>query len=130
MHSRAQRMRTPTRVNANTYLEVPVAHAHRVAVADGVNQLVEEAAGHILFDGAIHLQQIKQFAPVNQVHHEVQLGRRRQHLAKVHNVPVVESLEDGNLCRCQRITTAGREGTLDTQARQVKTRGAVSVTLI
>jgi len=84
------------------YLEVPVADAHRMTVADGVNQLVKEPADKVLVEGALELHQIIQLPAIDQVHHQVQLAGRRENLAQVHNVAVVEALEDGNLHHCQK----------------------------
>lgn len=91
-----------TSIQMHPYLEVPVTNAHGMTVADSVDQLVKEPADKVLVEGALVLHQFKQLPTIDQVHYQVQLTGRREHLAQVHNVPVVEALEDGNLHHRQK----------------------------
>lgn len=83
--------------DSKAYLEVPVADPHRVTVADSVHELMEEPAGHIFLESSVLLQQVKQLPAINIVHNQIQLCGRHKHLPQVHDMAVVEALEDGNL---------------------------------
>lgn len=89
--------------DSKAYLEVPVADPHRVTIADSVHELMKEPAGHIFLESSLLLQQVKQLPAIDIVHNQIQLCGRRKHLPQVHDMAVVEALEDGNLCGRQEV---------------------------
>lgn len=111
--------------DSKAYLEVPVADPHRVTIADSVHELMKEPAGHIFLESSLLLQQVKQLPAIDIVHNQIQLCGRRKHLPQVHDMAVVEALEDGNLCGRQKVgKKKAKKHAMPGKARRQKGVGA------
>jgi len=83
--------------NCDTYLKITMADTAAVAIVNAVDELLEEAARHVLWKLALVQNLGEQLPAGHQVHHDVQLGGRCEHVAQVDNVLVLQGLHNSNL---------------------------------
>lgn len=73
-----------------------MADIHRVAVRDAVDQLLEVLSSLCLGEVALAHNLVEELPALDQVHDQVQLGRRVEHRVQPDDVRVVEGLHDGD----------------------------------